>query len=508
MHVLVTGGTGVIGKPVVDRLVDHGHTVRLFSRGAEHDAAQWSGRVEAHTGSVSDPDAVRGSAEGCEAVLHIAGIVAEHPPEVTFEKINIGGTRLLVEEAERAGVRRFVYVSSLGAEHGESDYHRSKRAGEDCVRGFSREWLICRPGNVYGPGDALISLLLKLVRALPVLPVIGGGDQPFQPVWAADLATALAGAVERDQPVRQALCLAGREQTTLHQLIEVFGEITGKHPLRIPVPEWLAQVGTEAAAAVGIDFPVKPDQITMLREGNVIAPGETNALTEVYGVEPIPLREGLAALANSLPEQLPSEGVGKLQRKRYWADIRGSRLGADALFRLVQEEFDTLPPEVLLEVGVEPGTQTALKEDATLSLAIPLRGTIQVRVEEVTPRSATCVTLEGHPLSGVIRFAVEERESLLRFEVRSFTRAAALVDMIGINTVGKPMQRAAWKAVVEEVVRRSGGEAVDGVHAEDDTLDDEEAAVVERWAEELVLARQHREEKNRTDGSGEAAEPE
>jgi uncharacterized protein YbjT (DUF2867 family) len=115
--------------------------------------------------------------------------------------VNVEGTRRLAAEAKRAGVRRFVYVSSLGAERGASDYHRSKKAAEDAVRAVAPEgWLILRPGNVYGPGDEVISLLLKMVRALPVVPTIGRGDQPFQPVWHEDLGLALARAVERENP--------------------------------------------------------------------------------------------------------------------------------------------------------------------------------------------------------------------------------------------------------------------------------------------------------------------
>src|SRR5829696_3737393 len=108
-------------------LVDRGHAVRLLARHAEHDAQQWPTGVEPVDGSVTDPASVRGSADGCDVVLHLVAVVDEHPPEATC---------VMVREAERANVRRFVYVSSLGADRGESEYHKSKRAGEEIVRGF------------------------------------------------------------------------------------------------------------------------------------------------------------------------------------------------------------------------------------------------------------------------------------------------------------------------------------------------------------------------------------
>ena len=118
MKVLVTGGTGIIGTAAVRALLAAGHQVRLFSRHAEEDAARWESGVEARRGSVASSAEVDGVAEGCEAVLHIAGIAEENLPESTFERINVDGTRHILLEAERAGVQRFVYVSSLGADRG------------------------------------------------------------------------------------------------------------------------------------------------------------------------------------------------------------------------------------------------------------------------------------------------------------------------------------------------------------------------------------------------------
>ncbi len=495
MRVLVTGGTGLVGKSAVDHLLRRGHTVRLLSRHADQDSRQWSEGVEPRTADMSDAGSLRGAADGCGAVLHVAGIVDESPPELTFQAVNVDGTRRLVEEARRAGVRRFVYVSSLGADHGESGYHRSKKAAEEVVRAeFPGDWLICRPGNVYGPGDEVVSLLLKIVRTLPVVPTVGAGDQEFQPVWANDLGEALAMAVERTDLSRRALDLAGVERTSTNDLLERFSRLTGKEPARLPVPEWLAQFGARAVDAVGMKLPVNADQITMLQEGNVIPPGGSNALTEVFGVTPTTLDEGLAQLVDALPEKLPSEGTGRLHRERFWADIRGSRLSPEEVVSLVRDDFGSLVPEGLLQVGAEPGTATRLEKGATLTLAVPLRGTVQVRVMESEPRAITNVTVQGHFFAGVIRFLADEPEpGVVRFEVRAYTRSASLLDRLAVRTVGKVAQSMTWGAVVEEVVRRSGGAAPDGVQSEDEVVSAEEAEGVERWSEELVMERKREE---------------
>jgi NADH dehydrogenase len=489
MKVLVTGGTGLVGKAAVDRLLEAGHTVRLLSRHADDDARQWRSGVEPHTGDVTTDEAVAGAADGCDAVLHVAGIVAEHPPAVTFQSVNVDGTRRLAREARRAGVKRFVYVSSLGADRGESDYHRSKRAAEEVVRGEAPPgWLVIRPGNVYGPGDEVVSLLLKMVRALPVVPTIGRGDQPFQPVWHEDLGLALARAVERDKPAETTLVLAGPDVTTTSEVIDLLEKLTGKSTLHLPIPEALARLGVEAADRLGIDARVTDDQITMLTEGNLIPAGEPNALTDVFGVTPLTLAEGLGRLVDAMPERLPHEGMGALERQRYWADIRGSRMDAGALFDTFRREFATFPPEGLMEVGSEPGAATRIEEGTTLTMALPLRGNIQVRVLDVSDRSMTFVTLRGHPLSGAIRFFVEEvGDGLLRFEIRSYTRPSDLVDLIGMRTFGKAAQKTTWRSVVDGVVERSGGQAVGGVQEEERRLEDHDAEEVETWVEELVM---------------------
>src|SRR5688500_9395280 len=120
MRVLVTGGSGVIGEAVVRALLRRGHRVRLLARHAPEEARTWPEGVEPHKGDVTQPDTLRGAAEGCEAVLHLVGIVDEAPPHATFERVNVEGTRHVVDEATRARVPHLVYVSSLGAERGAS----------------------------------------------------------------------------------------------------------------------------------------------------------------------------------------------------------------------------------------------------------------------------------------------------------------------------------------------------------------------------------------------------
>jgi NADH dehydrogenase len=489
-----------VGRATIDALLARGHEVRLFSRHAQEDATEWKHRVEAFPGDISNEVEVREAANGCEAVIHLTAIVAESPPDATFETINVNGTRNLVREAERASVRRFVYASSLGADRGESPYHRSKLRGEEIARTFDGNWLIIRLGNVYGTGDEQLSLILQMVRSLPAVPVISGGDRPFQPIWADDAGAALALAAERDDLAGRVLELAGPEHTTFDDVVQRFARITKRDPIRLPVPMPLASMVLRAANALGADLPVDSGQLTMLGEGNVVTSAAGNALTTVFGLPGTKLDDGLAMLADSQPEQLPQEGVGALGRKRFWADIDGSRLDPEALFRHFVSHFAECTPWHM-DLDAEPGTPRVPELGATLTIALPLRGNVQIRIVELEARRMTVCTVAGHPLAGAVRFLSEARGPHVRFEVQVYDRAANVADWLVMNPIGARLQNATWRETVERVVKESGGRATGGVEHEFATLDEEQAREVNEWLERLVVAQRQEDHEVRQDAA-------
>ena len=508
MKVLVTGGTGVVGRATVTALIDRGHTVRLVSRNARRDAAQWGSAVESWSGDVARDDGLSGAADGCDAVLHVVGVVHAEAGGPSLREINVEGTQRMLREAIGSGGPHFIFVSSLGADRGESEYHRSKREAEALVREYPGRWTIVRPGNVYGPGDDEISLLLRMVRTLPVIPVIGGGDTKFQPIYAGDLGRALATAVERSDLAGRVLDLAGIEETTQNDLIERFSRITNREPARIGVPEFLTSFGISLAEATGVPVPFHQSQLTMLREGNRIPADRTNALTDVFGITPTPLDEGLRILADALPENLPSEGVGALKRKQFWADIVGSVHTPESLFALFRQRFGELTP-MTMDLHAEPDTPKVLEEGATLTMALPLRGNVQVRVEEVTDRRATLCTLAGHPLAGAVRFIAEDRGNAIRFQIEVYDRPATLADHLVMRPVGEVLQSATWDKVVQSVIDASGGRATAGIEHEEAVLDTEQSELIDEWLRDLVMEQRREASRDGTaPGEGEGTRTE
>lgn len=486
MRILVTGGTGVIGAGVIPQLLSRRHGVRLLSRHADEDAGRWCG-VEALQGDVSDSASLRGSVARCEAVLHIAGIAAESPPEATFEIVNVGGTRNVVEEMRRSTVRRLVFVSSLGTDRGSSEYHQSKREAEEIVRASGLDWTIVRPGNVYGPGDDVISNILKMVRVLPVVPVIDSGDQPFQPIWFEDLGAALAAIVERRDLDGEVMEIAGPDVTSLNNLLQRLSEITGRSPLRLPVPMPLASMVAKLAS-LAVEMPLDETKLTLLQENNVLTDSAARPL-EALRLRATPLDEGLRRLADLLPEQTPDEGVGPMVHKKFWADIAGSPLTPVSLMTMFRERVTELMP---IEFASEPGAPTRIEKGATMTGSLPLRGHFQVRAEVVEPARVVLGTVDGHPLAGFVEFTAVEVERGVRFAIDIYTKAANVLDLLAVMTVGEPAQSANWHSVVQHVIDASGGTS-DGVHHEARKLDKVESEAVTEQMRTMIRQRQRSE---------------
>ncbi|HET9440432.1 MAG TPA: NAD-dependent epimerase/dehydratase family protein [Longimicrobiales bacterium] len=475
MKILITGGTGLIGQSTAAALRERGHTLRILSRHADRNEAEAG--VEYWPASVTDVTALAGAAQICDVVLHIAGIVEESPPDLTFTSVNVEGTRNIVREATASGVRRLVYISSFGADTGKSDYHGSKREAEAIARNFAREVIIVRPGNVYGPGDGVISSVVKLVRALPAIPVIDEGDQPFQPVWHEDIAQALARIIETSDVPGEPLNLVGPDVVTPNRLLDIVGEITGQQPKRIPLPSGLAGIAARLAATVGVDIPLKPDVLQMLLDGNALAPGQQNHLTQ-YVERPTPVTSGMRQLLECMPTQELEDGYGRPQHRRFVVDIRQPVYGADELFRMFCADYDRFLP---VQRAEQQGNPHQAVEGETLTLALPLRGDIPVRVEEASDNAVTLVTVEGHPLAGFVRLTWTALPDGVRYEINAYDRPATLIDTIGMALGGSFAQRRTWINACETMVQEARGEAPAGVQHETRPITEEQAAKVQEW---------------------------
>ncbi|HJR18779.1 MAG TPA: complex I NDUFA9 subunit family protein [Actinomycetota bacterium] len=236
MKVLVTGGTGFVGRHLIPRLQSEGFDVRSLARRP----GDMPAGVESVAGSITDRDDVRRAVEGVDAVVHLVAIIVERGTQ-TFEAVNHGGTRTLVEAMQAEGVRRLVHQSALGAGPDERyPYLRTKWLGEEAIRASSLDWTILRPSVVHGPGAGFFRPIMWSLRWAPVYPMPAGGRTRFQPIAIDDLATCFVRALRGEQ-VGATLDLGGPEIMTFSDIVRTVMEVLGKRRKLVSVPVWAAR---------------------------------------------------------------------------------------------------------------------------------------------------------------------------------------------------------------------------------------------------------------------------
>jgi len=278
VRVFVTGGTGFVGRAVVTELLRRGHEVRLLVRSRGRRAPPG---VEAVEGDILDLDSLRQGISGCDAVIHLVGIIRERSGS-GFEEIHVRGTAHVVETAMQARVGRFLHMSALGTRMGaRSRYHRTKWEGEEIVRRAGMPYGIYRPSVIFGPEDEFVNLLARIIRRFPVLFLPGRGTGRIQPVAVEDVAEAFARGLEREDNF--VLELGGERVFTLEELCrEIMFALSLQRPI-VHIPEGLLRPFLALGEALRLPLPLTRDQLIMLSEDNVCDPGP---LREFLGRRP------------------------------------------------------------------------------------------------------------------------------------------------------------------------------------------------------------------------------
>jgi len=226
----VTGGTGFVGQHLLRLAIEAGHDVRALTRGWKppEDEIAWV------DGALDRPDSLLKLASGADAVVHLAGLI--NGSKAAFEAVNVTGTAMMIDAARKAGVRRFIHISSLAAREPElSAYGSSKVRSERLVAASGLEWTIIRPPAVYGPGDREMFELFKMARrgfvALPP-------DGHFSVIHVEDLCRLILAVVDEPETVAEIYEPDdGTERGWHHrQFARSLAEIYGRRAAAVPMP--------------------------------------------------------------------------------------------------------------------------------------------------------------------------------------------------------------------------------------------------------------------------------
>lgn len=291
--VLVTGGSGFLGRHLLTRLASRGHRVRAVCRRGRPDDAAPRPDVTWLAADLCDPEALEGLCGDCDAVAHLAGQHHEEEGQ-SFHAVHVEATRNLLEQARAAGVERFVHVSAHGAPSSDHPYFRTKLEAEDEVRRSGVPFVIVRPDLVVGSRDHFTSTLARWVARAPLCCVPGAREGGFRPVDVEDVTDALCQAVERDDLAGRTFTLTGPDELTLRDVVEAVVEARGLRRPVVPLPGALGRPVLEAARGVGRVLGMPVDAWELLwRRRDVPAGAGPDALRSVFHIEPMPFREAL-----------------------------------------------------------------------------------------------------------------------------------------------------------------------------------------------------------------------
>jgi len=285
--VTLFGGSGFVGRYAARALVAQGWRVRIAVRkphlAGDARLAGAPGWVDVVQANIRNRASVDRALEGADAAVNLVGILVEKGKQ-SFEAAQREGAVIVAEAARDAGLKRLIQVSAIGAnEDSKSDYASTKGEAERLMRGAFPDTVILRPSIVFGPEDEFFNRFADMSRFAPALPAIGGGKTKFQPVYAGDVADAIAAAVTRDDVNGKTYELGGPRTYSMNEIYDFIGETIDRKRLKFPLPFFLAKpMGLVFGAifripplSVGMlgDPPITGAQVEMLKTDNVVADG-------------------------------------------------------------------------------------------------------------------------------------------------------------------------------------------------------------------------------------------
>jgi uncharacterized protein YbjT (DUF2867 family) len=282
--VTVFGGSGFVGRHVVRALARRGWRVRVAVRRPDlafHLQPLGDvGQIHAVQANVRHPQSIVHALRDAQATINLVGILHESGAQ-RFDAIHHLGAQSIAKAAKHAGTEIFVQMSAIGADpSGSSVYAKSKAFGEAAVRQFLPDAIVMRPSVVFGPEDQFFNRFAAMARLMPALPLIGGGATKLQPVFAGDVATAIALAVDGKAKPGIIYELGGPEVATFRRIITFILTVTERRRWLIPISFGRARslafvTGIIRKLSLGL-FPefltITSDQVKLLRSDNIVSP--------------------------------------------------------------------------------------------------------------------------------------------------------------------------------------------------------------------------------------------
>jgi NADH dehydrogenase len=293
--ILVSGGTGFVGSAIVKELARRSENVAVLGRDHGKIREKLGDGVESRAGDVREPASLAAAFAGVDVVVNAVQFpgspIENRRKGFTFEDVDLKGTRNQVDAAKASGVRRFVYISGVGAaKDSAKHWFRYKWEAEEYVKRSGMEWVVLRPTWVYGPGDVSLNRFLAFAKVLPFIPMFGNGKQDMQPVFIDDVARVAADAAVKPEAANQLFELGGPEVMSMNDVVRTALEIRGKKRALFHQPVFIGKA-LGAFSSVLPSPPLSADAIDFITEPAI---ADNAAVMSALHPALTPLREGLA----------------------------------------------------------------------------------------------------------------------------------------------------------------------------------------------------------------------
>ena len=292
--VTLIGGSGFLGRYIVQRLAEAGHRVRVVVRHPERSLflkpLGGLGQIQLMKGDIASDVSMARAFDGAAAGINLVGILAESGKQ-TFDAIQAEGAGRAARAAAAARIAHYVQMSAIGADSASAvPYARSKAAGEAAVKAAIPTAVILRPSVVVGPEDQFLNRFAAIARLSPMLPVIAGNSH-FQPVYVLDVAAATCAALSRPDATGQVFELGGPDVLSFRDILKMISNETRQNRRLVEVPAGVAALMGRMGDLLPF-MPITSDQLAMLQKDNVASgPG----LAEL-GIVPTPMAAFVPAM--------------------------------------------------------------------------------------------------------------------------------------------------------------------------------------------------------------------
>ncbi|WP_174875112.1 complex I NDUFA9 subunit family protein [Vogesella oryzae] len=269
MKIAIIGGAGFIGSYIAEHLTRDNHSLDIATRRRERHRESFlhlpaATLVECN---VHDRQQLLDFLAGHDAVISMVGIL--HGSRAAFERAHVTLVGNIIAACQQLGIRRLLHISALGAgENAPSDYQQTKGKAEALLRASGLDYTILRPSVVFGAGDSFLTMFARLAATAPLLP-LGGADTRFAPIWADDVARAMAACLRNPATIGQTLELTGPREYTLRQLVAYAARLAGHPRCIIALPEGLAMLQAMLMEHLPGPTLLSRDNVRSLRVDNI-----------------------------------------------------------------------------------------------------------------------------------------------------------------------------------------------------------------------------------------------